>query len=121
MFGPYEIEHNGRTYHGDVALVEHHLFERSGVHCLFRVQEMAAVAITPTLAGAISRLIPGCGTLIPDPLMQALRGCGLVAADAAAGAPDKVEGPRQGRWPARDHARTLARPAVQHALCLLLW
>ena len=46
---------------------------------------MAAVPVTAALAAAIARLTPGFSTLVPDALMLALRGCGLVA-DAEASA-----------------------------------
>jgi uncharacterized protein len=79
MFGPYEITRDGRTWHGNVALKEHGLLERDGRHCLFLVADMAAVPVSAALAAAIARLTPGFSTLVPDGLMQALRGCGLVA------------------------------------------
>lgn len=83
MFGPYEITHQGHLYHGNVHLAEYHLFARHDAHSLLLVQDMTAVPIVPALARAITRLIPGPGTLIPDSLMQALRSCGLVAGEAA--------------------------------------
>lgn len=79
MFGPYEISHNGRTWHGNVALKEHHIVERNGDTCLFRVQDMAAVQISKELTEALARMLPAPGKLIPDELMRALRACGLVA------------------------------------------
>ena len=94
MFGPYEITRDGRTYHGNVALKEHRLLERDGEHCLFLVQDMAALPVSAALAAAITRLTPGFSTLVPDGLMQALRGCGLVAEaedeEGAAGAMDEA-------------------------------
>jgi uncharacterized protein len=85
MFAPYEITRDGRTYHGNVVLREHRLFERDGEHCLFLVQEMAAVPVSAAHAAAIARLRPGFATLVPDGPMQALRGCGLVAKEEAGG------------------------------------
>ena len=90
MFGPYEIACDGRTWHGNVTLKEHHIVARDGAYSLFRVQDMAAVPIGEALAKAIVRLLPSPGTLIPDALMKALRGCGLAAdelADTEAAAP----------------------------------
>ena len=81
MFGPYEITCEGRTYHANVTLKEHHLVERGGEHILFVVQEMTALPLDRTLAEAILRLLPGPGTLVPDALWQALRGCGVAAGD----------------------------------------
>lgn len=78
MIEPYELEYKGRRWHGNVTLGEHHFVERDGEYSVFQVREMAATAISASLAQAIVRLIPGSGTLIPDPLMQALRSCGLV-------------------------------------------
>ena len=93
MFGPYEITRDGRTYHGNVALMEHRLLERDGEHCLFRAPDMAALPVSGALAEAIARLTPGFSTLVPDGLMQALRGCGLVAEEEAGamGAEDDAE------------------------------
>ncbi len=85
MFGPYEIERDGRTWHGNVALKEHHLVEHDGRHCLFLVEEMTARPVSAALAAAIARLTPGLATLVPDALMQALRGCGLVEDSEKAG------------------------------------
>ena len=104
MFGPYEITRDGRTYHGNVVLKEHRLVERDGAHCLFLVADMAALPVSAALAEAITRLTPGFSTLVPDGLMQALRGCGLVAEaedeagaagamDDAAGAEAKADAP----------------------------
>ena len=83
-FGPYEITHDGRTWHGNVALKEHRLVERDGEHCLFLVEEMTARPVGAALAKAIADLTPGFSTLVPDSLMQALRGCGLVDKDEQA-------------------------------------
>ena len=97
MFGPYEITRNGRTWHGNVALKEHRILECEGAHCLFLVPDMAALPVSAALAAAIAGLTPGFSTLVPDGLMRALRGCGLVeeaeqeAEDAAAGTEAKDE------------------------------
>ena len=92
MFGPYEITRDGRMYHGGVRLKEHHLVERDGEHCLFLVQDMAALPVSGALAKAIAGLTPGFSTLVPDGLMQALRGCGLVEeAEQEAGAAEAGE------------------------------
>jgi uncharacterized protein len=79
MFGSYEIARDGSTYHGNVALKEHRLVERDGEHCLFLVPDMVALPVSGPLAEAVAGLTPGFATLVPDGLMQALRGCGLVA------------------------------------------
>jgi uncharacterized protein len=78
MFGPYEITYNGRTYHGNVALKEHHIVERNGEYCLFRVTDMAAVPVGKALAEAVLQMLPSPGMLIPDALMKELTECGLV-------------------------------------------
>ena len=77
MFEPYEITYNGRTYHGNVTLKEHHIVERDGEYSLFRVPDMAAVPVSRALVEAMLRMLPSPGTLIPDELMMALQECGL--------------------------------------------
>lgn len=84
MIDSYQITHAGRTWHGNVDLSEYHLFERDGTHCLLRVGDMAATAITPALARSIANLIPRSGHLIPDSLMQDLYANGLVAREKPA-------------------------------------
>ena len=74
MFGLYEIACDGRTWHGNVTLKGHHIVARDGAHSLFRVQEMAALPISAALAEVVRLLLPNPGTLIPDALMQELRG-----------------------------------------------
>jgi len=83
MFGPYEIMLDGRVLHGNVALKEYHIVERDGEFFLLRVAEMAAAPVSPALARVLSRWAPSPGTLIPDGLMQALRGADLVAEEAS--------------------------------------
>lgn len=78
MFRTYDITYKGRTYHGNVTLKEHHIVERDGEHCLFRVQDMTAIPISDVVAENLARLMPGTGTLIPDVIMQELRDCDLV-------------------------------------------
>jgi uncharacterized protein len=82
MFGPYDITLNGRVFHGNVALKEHHLFERDGETFLLRVADMAAMLITPDLTRVLKGWLPSPGTLVPDGLMKALRAANLVAEDA---------------------------------------
>ena len=119
MFGPYEITRDGRTYHGNVALMEHRLLERDGEHCLFLVADMAALPVSAALAAAIARLTPGFSTLVPDGLMQALRGCGLVAEAedeaGAAGAMDDAAGAE-----AKDDAPAAPRGFPVTSLALFL-
>lgn len=78
MLGPYEITLDGRVLHGNVTLKEYHLVERDGACFLLRVAEMAAAPIAPALARLLAGWAPSPGTLIPDRLMQALRGAQLV-------------------------------------------
>jgi len=112
MFGPYEIACDGRTWHGNVTLKEHHIVARDGAHSLFRVQDMAAVPIGEALAKAIVRLLPSPGMLIPDALMEALRGCGMAAGEEA-------EAPSAARTEAPATAATPAsRPVIAMALFL---
>jgi uncharacterized protein len=82
MFGPYDITLNGRVFHGNVAIKEHHIFERDGEAFLLRVADMAATLITPDLARVLKGWLPSPGKLVPDKLMQALRAADLVAEDA---------------------------------------
>ena len=104
MFAPYEITRGGRTWHGDVAVKEHRLFVRDGAHCLFLVPDMAAVPVSADVAAAIARLTPGFSTLVPDELMRALRGCGLVGeAQKETTGPEEEAGGDAGADPAAEH------------------
>jgi len=106
MFGPYKINHNGCTYHGNVALKQYHISKRDDSHCLLRIEDMTALPISETLAEAIVRMIPSPGTLIPDVLIQALRDCGLVAENKLTAEPPATL------------AKPVVRPVVK--LCLFL-
>jgi len=68
--GPYEITRDGRTYHGNVRLKEHHLVARKGRYCLFLVPDMTAAPVGPAVAAALARLKPGFADLVPDALMH---------------------------------------------------
>jgi len=83
MFGPYDITLNGRIFHGNVALKEHHVFERDGECFLLRVTDMAAAPIAQGLARVLANLMPSPGTLVPDKLMQVLQNADLVAEEAS--------------------------------------
>ena len=89
MFGPYEIELEGRRYFGNVALREFHSFEHEGNTYVIDVQSLSAQAVSPRLAGAINRLAMDPGILVPESLMQTLRGLKLVAGEEDA--PPKAE------------------------------
>lgn len=81
MLGPYEIEIEGRTFFGNVALREFHIIDDPANTCIVDVERPAAHPITPRLAAAIRRLALDPGVLIPEPLMAQLRGLGLVAGE----------------------------------------
>lgn len=78
LFQPYAITHQGRIFHGNVTLADHHLVARDGAYTLFRVADLVATPISPALALTLRRLMPGPGRLIPDALMGVLRELGLV-------------------------------------------
>ena len=93
MFGPYEVIRDGRTWHGNVALEEHHFVERGGEHSLFLVRRVTARPVSADLAKAAAKLAPGFSALIPDAQMQALRANGLVADPGATQGPATAEAP----------------------------
>jgi uncharacterized protein len=99
MFEPYKITYNGRTYHGNVTLKEHRIVERDGEYSLFRVPDMAAVPVSGSLVEAMLRMLPSPGTLIPDELMKALKGCGL-AVSAEYPEKESADPPAAGEMPA---------------------
>jgi len=78
LFQPYAITQQGRIFHGNVSLADHHLVARDGAYTLFRVADLVAMPISPALALTLSRLMPGPGRLIPDALMRLLRELRLV-------------------------------------------
>jgi len=91
IFGSYEITLEGRVLHGNVALKEHHIVERDGDCFLLRVADMAATPVAPALARLLASWSPSPGTLVPDGLMQALRGARLVAEEASHEAPTPLK------------------------------
>jgi uncharacterized protein len=99
MFEPYKNTYNGRTYHGNVTLKEHRIVERDGEYSLFRVPDMAAVPVSGSLVEAMLRMLPSPGTLIPDELMKALKGCGL-AVSAEYPEKESADPPAAGEMPA---------------------
>ena len=56
MFGPYEIEYDGRRYFGNVSLTEFHIFDYEGNNYLVDVKRKTAHLISPRLAAMISRV-----------------------------------------------------------------
>jgi uncharacterized protein len=93
VFGAYEIIRDGRAWHGNVRVAEHHLAEREGEYALFRVEDIAALPVSAPVAKAIAALAPGFSSLIPDAQMQALRATGLVADPGAADGAATAEAP----------------------------
>ena len=93
MFGAYEIIRDSRAWHGNVRVAEHHLAEREGEYCLFRVEDVAALPVSAPAAKAVAALAPGFSSLIPDAQMQALRATGLVADPGAADGAAAAEAP----------------------------
>jgi|GEM_PF-5985478 len=41
MFGPYELEYEGRKYSGNISLRKFHVFRHDGDCCLFDVERLA--------------------------------------------------------------------------------
>ncbi len=80
--GHYAVEYHEKVYHGNVNLKEHHLFSFEEQSYLFRIQDMAVIPISRSLAATIGSLVPGQGSLIDDELFKRLKACELVS-DAA--------------------------------------
>lgn len=81
MFGPYEIEHGGRRYFGNVTLKECHFFQHNGAFHLLDVDGM----VPHRISGALYRSIAGGsyhpGGLIPEEGMKILRDLHLIAGE----------------------------------------
>jgi len=77
--GHYAVEYHGKVYHGNVNLKEHHLFSFEEQSYLFRIQDMAVIPISRSLATMIGSLVPGQGSLIDDELFNRLKACELVS------------------------------------------
>jgi uncharacterized protein len=81
MFGPYEIEYEGRRYFGNVSLTEFHIFDCDGDSCLVDVKRMTSRLISPRLADMIGRVALASGSLISEPVMVELRNLKLIAGE----------------------------------------
>ena len=89
MFGPYEIECDGREYVGNVSLKELHKFCRDGDTYLFVVETMAAHRISEMTSRIIDRVGSSFGSLVPLEMIKELRKLDLVVED---GIPAKKSG-----------------------------
>ncbi len=81
MFGPYEIEYEGRRYFGNASLREFHIFNYDGNTYLIDVGSMAAHRISPRLAAMIARNASTSGGLIPESEMRELRKLKLIVSE----------------------------------------
>jgi uncharacterized protein len=81
MFGPYEIEYEGRRYFGNASLREFHIFNYDGNPYLIEVGSMAAHQISPRLAAMIARVASTSGGLIPESEMRELRKLKLIVSE----------------------------------------
>ncbi|WP_428559941.1 MAG: radical SAM protein [Solidesulfovibrio sp. DCME] len=81
MFGPCPVELEGRRYFANVAVRECHTFEYEGNVYLLDVQGLAAHAITPGLAALIGRLGADPSLLLPEAVLEKLRGLGIVVGE----------------------------------------
>ena len=92
MLGAYEVIRDGRAWHGNVRLEEHHLVRREDGCFLFRVKDVAAQPVSAPVARILAGLTPGFSALIPDAQMQVLRATGLVAGTSTTRSPSTAEG-----------------------------
>ena len=100
MFGPYEIELEGHRYYGNVSLREHHAFEYDGSSYVVDVAGVVGHRISPELAALLGRLEVDKGVLIPEVVMEALRGLRLVVGEEDASPerpPDGETAPSPGK------------------------
>ncbi len=79
MFGPYEIEYEGRTYFGNVSLREFHIFNYDGNPYLVDVKSMAAHQISPGVVAVVTRIASIPGGLVTESEMVELRKLKLIA------------------------------------------
>lgn len=112
MIGPYEIEHEGRKYFGNVQLREFHVFSCDGDLLFVDVGKMTARQITPRTAAAIRRAASPFCDLIPESVMLELR-----ALDLATGAKDDRPDPPPAGEPAESTGK-VKFPVVNISLFL---
>jgi len=87
MFGPYEIEHEGRRYFGNVTLREFHVFEYDASTYVVDVERLDARPLPPEVVAVISGQALNVWGLIPETLMKTLRSLRLVAHEENAAPP----------------------------------
>lgn len=92
MFGPYQVDHEGRTYFGNVSLREFHIFEYDGHLYVVNVGRMAAFPISHRLASLIDRVASTFGGLVPESVMIELRKLELIATDEVGPPESSLEG-----------------------------
>jgi uncharacterized protein len=81
MFGPYEIEHEGRRYFGNVTLKELHFFQHGGEFHLLDVEGMVPHQISEALYRSIAGGSYHPGGLVPEERMKILRDLHLVVGE----------------------------------------
>jgi uncharacterized protein len=81
MFGPHEIEYEGRKYFSNVSLREHHIVEHDNALYLFDVDSNTAFSIPAQLAATMKKVDSAFGSLIPEAAMAELRKFKLVAGE----------------------------------------
>lgn len=94
MLDAYEVQHEGRTYYGNVQLTQFHAFNRAGQWLIANVE---AFAVTPTSEAMVRRLhvlAASPGTLVPEDVFGELRQLGLLAGAATEPA-ERGSGPRR--------------------------
>lgn len=84
MFGPYQIEYEGRSYFHNVPLREFHLFDYDGNSYLLDVERMATSLVLPRVAALIRRLAWDSGSLVPESAITELRRLKLIAGEEEA-------------------------------------
>ncbi len=81
MFGPYEIECEGRKYFGNVSLREFHKFRRDGGVYLLVVEKMTVRKISEAMSLVIEKIYSSAGGLVPAALVEELRKLDLLDED----------------------------------------
>ena len=81
MFGPYQIEYEGRRYFSNVSLREFHIFDCDGDSCLVDVKRMTSRPVSPRLADMLRGVASASGSLISEPVMVELHNLKLIAGE----------------------------------------
>jgi uncharacterized protein len=82
MIDAYEVQHEGRTYYGNVQLRQFHAFNRAGQWLIANVEDFAVTPTSETMVRRLHVLAAAPGTLVPEPVFAELRQLGLLAGAA---------------------------------------